>query len=54
MANNAFPCGMNRREAIWQMGAGFTGLALVDLLSRDGFFSRKATAAEPAMPQPKP
>lgn len=46
MEPRAFPCGLNRREAVWQMGAGFTGLALLDLLNRDGFFTRKVAAAE--------
>lgn len=32
-----FPCGQTRREFVWQMGAGFAGLALVDLLSRSSF-----------------
>ena len=34
-------CGRTRREFLWQTGAGFTGLGLVDLLSRDGFFKDK-------------
>jgi len=29
-----------RREAIWDMGAGFTGTAMTALLSGDGFFER--------------
>ncbi len=41
-----FPCGVTRRECVWQMGAGFVGLALSDLLVRDGFFDRNAIAAE--------
>ena len=45
----AFPCGLSRREAIWEMGAGFTGLALSALLERDGFFARHAAAATPAI-----
>jgi len=53
MRQNAFPCGLNRREAVWQMGGGFTGLALVDLLSRDGFFSRQARGDGPAAPKPR-
>lgn len=32
-----FPCGLNRREWIWNMGGGFTGAALAALLSQDGF-----------------
>jgi len=30
-------CGRTRREFLWNAGAGFAGLPLVDLLSRDGF-----------------
>ncbi|MFO0806303.1 MAG: DUF1501 domain-containing protein [Gemmataceae bacterium] len=30
-----FPCGLTRREAIWEMGGGFAGLALLDLLSQE-------------------
>lgn len=41
-----FPCGRTtRREAIWQMGQGFAGLALTSLLSADGFFARHASAS---------
>jgi hypothetical protein len=39
---NRTPCGRTRRELLWQVGGGFAGLALLDLLGRDGFF-----AAEP-------
>ncbi len=38
---NSF-CGRTRREFLWQAGAGFTGLGLTDLLSRDGFFANAA------------
>ncbi len=37
-----FPCGRTRREALWQMGGGFAGLALTALLDADGFFARHA------------
>jgi hypothetical protein len=40
-------CSGTRREFLWQMGAGFAGLALTALLEQDGFFSRHAAAAEP-------
>ena len=43
-------CGNTRREFLWETGAGFTGLALTGLLSRDGFFNN-AAAQQPA-PQP--
>lgn len=35
-------CHRTRREFLWETGAGFTGLALADLLSRDGFLSSPA------------
>jgi hypothetical protein len=40
-------CAGTRREFLWQMGAGFTGLALAALLDQDGFFGSKASAATP-------
>src|SRR5687767_3049800 len=43
---NLTPCGRTRREFLWEVGGGFAGLALVDLLSRDGFFASRANAAE--------
>lgn len=42
MRTPLFPCGMARREFVWQMGAGFAGAALVELLEQDGFFARAA------------
>ena len=35
-----FPCQQTRREFVWQMGGGFAGLALTDLLTRDRFAER--------------
>ncbi len=32
-----YPCGLTRRELLWEMGGGFAGLALLHLLSADGF-----------------
>lgn len=46
-----FPCGHSRREFVWQMGGGFAGLALVDLLARDGF-SPSANAGERSVTGP--
>src|ERR1700738_2309986 len=43
---NHTPCNRTRREFLWQVGGGFAGLALIDLLSRDGFFAATARAAE--------
>ncbi len=43
-----YPCGQHtRREFVWEMGAGFAGLALASLLDQDGFFGRHARAADP-------
>src|SRR6476661_5277960 len=39
---NHTPCGRTRREFLWQVGGGFAGLALIDLLSRDGAFAGDA------------
>ena len=54
MPPRLFPCGTTRREFVWEMGAGFTGLALTSLLDRDGFFARRAAAAESAVPAASP
>ena len=43
-----FPCGTGRREFVWEMGAGFAGLALSNLLATDGFFQNVASASEDA------
>src|SRR5712671_5811544 len=40
-------CAGSRREFLWQMGAGFAGVALTALLDGDGFFTRAAFAATP-------
>jgi len=49
---NRFPCGQTRRESLWQMGGGFTGLAMTSLLSRDGFFGRHVSANDLAHKAP--
>src|SRR5260370_40350981 len=46
-APNATPCGRTRREFLWEVAGGFAGLALVDLLSRDGFFAAHGSEAGP-------
>jgi hypothetical protein len=45
---NLTPCNQTRREFLWQVGGGFAGLALIDLLSREGFFETSAVAADSA------
>jgi hypothetical protein len=47
-ADRLFPCGNTRREFVWEMGAGFAGLALSALLGNDECFSRHAQAATTA------
>ncbi|MEQ1825139.1 MAG: DUF1501 domain-containing protein [Pirellula sp.] len=51
-----FPCGRTRREYLWEMGAGFAGLALTSLLDADGFFSNRSIALDslesPLKPKP--
>jgi hypothetical protein len=49
---NPTPCGRSRREFLWQAGAGFAGLALLDLLDRDGFFARAAAPPAPVAHAP--
>ena len=43
---NRTPCGQIRRQFLCEVGGGFAGLALTDLLLRDGFFAPLALAAE--------
>jgi Protein of unknown function (DUF1501) len=45
-------CGRTRREFLWELGAGFTGVALTALLDGDGFFAGRAQAAPPASAAP--
>ena len=47
MSDVSKPVSANRRQFLWDIGARFPMLALVDLLSRDGFFTRHAHAAAP-------
>ena len=44
---NRTPCGRTRREFLWEVGGGFAGLALIDLLSNDGFFLHKCGLPQP-------
>ena len=41
-------CGRTRREFLWEAGAGFTSLGLIDMLSRDGLFTKRASGSEVA------
>ena len=40
-------CRRTRREFLWETGGGFTGLALLDLLNKDGLLSSRAHADAP-------
>ncbi len=56
---NPTPCGRSRREFLWEAGGGFAGLAMIDLLSRTGFFTPSVRGGEPvekseATPAPRP
>ena len=52
-SGNTF-CGRTRREFLWEAGAGFTGIGLVDLLSRDGFFGNGDGSGRESPLAPKP
>jgi hypothetical protein len=52
MAHNF--CGRTRREFLWQTGAGFGGVALAGLLSKDGFFNSAASASDSAETSKQP
>lgn len=41
---NPTPCGRSRREFLWEVGGGFAGLALIDLMTRTGAFAAPASA----------
>ena len=46
-----FPCGVQTRgEFVWEMGNGFTGLALTSLLAGSGFFTRHGHANQSGKP----
>src|SRR5262245_61085609 len=46
-----FPCQQTRREFVWEMRAGFGGVALTGLLATDGFLSKvRAEAGKAAGP----
>ena len=38
---NRTECGRTRRSFLWEVGGGFTSLALVDLLGCDGLFAHE-------------
>jgi hypothetical protein len=43
-------CGRTRRQFLWEMGGGFTGVALAALLGEEGFLAKQAVAADGKTP----
>ena len=43
---NNTPCGQTRREFLWEVGGGFAGLALLDLMASEGLLAAGSGAAE--------
>jgi hypothetical protein len=41
-----FPCGRSRREFVWEMGAGFSGVAMAGMFSNSGLLTQEAAAGE--------
>lgn len=52
-ASHTFPCGVTRREFVWEMGGGFAGLALAGLLGASGFSGRANQAVAGEEDQPR-
>ena len=46
--HNPFPCGITRRELVWEMGGGFAGVALASMLHRDRLLANNTTEAKSA------
>lgn len=47
---NRTPCGRTRREFLWEVGGGFAGLALADLLTADARAATPSVAQTPHFP----
>ena len=43
---------ITRREVLWRLGSGLGGIALADLLGRDGLLAGTAEGADIAQPRP--
>jgi len=48
MSAKLYPCGLTRREFVWEMGGGFAGTALAGLLAADGLAPSVLSAAPAA------
>jgi hypothetical protein len=47
---NLFPCGLTRRELIWEMGGGFAGVALAGMLASESRAERVGGPLAPREP----
>jgi hypothetical protein len=47
---NHTPCGQTRREFLWQVGGGFAGLALADLMAADALAASPLAEKRPHFP----
>jgi hypothetical protein len=53
-ARNGGFCGRTRRQFLWEVGCGFTGVALASMLGEDGFLGTQAAAADGVTPWKNP
>ena len=47
---NHTPCGRTRRELLWQVGGGFAGLALADLMASEALAASPLAEKRPHFP----
>ena len=47
---NHTPCGRTRREFLWEVGGGFAGVALADMLSREARAESPLSVRQPHFP----
>ncbi len=47
MTNSFFPCGVTRREFVWEMGGGFVGTALAGMMALEGLAPKSLLANSP-------
>jgi hypothetical protein len=48
MTQTFFPCGVTRREFVWEMGGGFVGTALAGMMALDGLALKSLRANTPS------
>lgn len=47
-------CGRTRRQMLWELGCGFTGVGLASMLAGEGFLDRQTVAADGVTPYRNP